>query len=90
MKLLTLALHNFKGVRDFTLMPDGESLDVFGDNATGKTTLSDALHWLLFDKDSEGRKDFTIKTTTPDGEAFLYGKADEKFRNGWFVARGGD
>ena len=30
------------------------------------------------------------RVTTPDGEAFLYGKADEKFRNGWFVARGGD
>ncbi|MDO8379393.1 3'(2'),5'-bisphosphate nucleotidase CysQ [Phenylobacterium sp.] len=25
---------------------------------------------------------------TPEGEAFAYGKADEKFRNGWFVARG--
>lgn len=30
------------------------------------------------------------RVTTPDGEPFLYGKADEKFRNGWFVARGGD
>ena len=27
--------------------------------------------------------------TTPEGEPFLYGKADEGFRNGWFVARGG-
>lgn len=27
--------------------------------------------------------------TTPDGEPFLYGKASEGFRNGWFVARGG-
>ncbi len=26
--------------------------------------------------------------TTPEGAPFLYGKADEKFRNGWFVARG--
>jgi 3'(2'), 5'-bisphosphate nucleotidase len=26
---------------------------------------------------------------TPEGEPFLYGKADEQFRNGWFVARGG-
>ncbi|HQT52277.1 MAG TPA: 3'(2'),5'-bisphosphate nucleotidase CysQ [Phenylobacterium sp.] len=25
---------------------------------------------------------------TPEGETFVYGKADEKFRNGWFVARG--
>lgn len=26
--------------------------------------------------------------TAPDGGAFTYGKADEGFRNGWFVARG--
>ncbi|MGA0605652.1 3'(2'),5'-bisphosphate nucleotidase CysQ [Phenylobacterium sp. VNQ135] len=27
--------------------------------------------------------------STPEGEAFVYGKADKRFRNGWFVARGG-
>jgi 3'(2'), 5'-bisphosphate nucleotidase len=27
--------------------------------------------------------------TTPEGQPFLYGKADQGFRNGWFVARGG-
>jgi 3'(2'), 5'-bisphosphate nucleotidase len=27
--------------------------------------------------------------TTPEGEPFIYGKADKGFRNGWFVARGG-
>jgi 3'(2'), 5'-bisphosphate nucleotidase len=27
--------------------------------------------------------------TQPDGTPFLYGKADQGFRNGWFVARGG-
>jgi 3'(2'), 5'-bisphosphate nucleotidase len=27
--------------------------------------------------------------TQPDGSPFLYGKADQGFRNGWFVARGG-
>ena len=26
--------------------------------------------------------------TTPEGQAFTYGKADQGFRNGWFVARG--
>jgi 3'(2'), 5'-bisphosphate nucleotidase len=29
------------------------------------------------------------RVTTPDGEAFAYGKAAEGFKNGWFVARGG-
>ena len=27
--------------------------------------------------------------TQPDGSPFLYGKADQGFRNGWFVARSG-
>jgi 3'(2'), 5'-bisphosphate nucleotidase len=26
---------------------------------------------------------------TPEGEAFAYGKAQDGFKNGWFVARGG-
>jgi 3'(2'), 5'-bisphosphate nucleotidase len=29
------------------------------------------------------------RLATPEGEAFVYGKADKGFRNGWFVARGG-
>ena len=28
------------------------------------------------------------RVTTPDGEPFIYGKATDGFRNGWFVARG--
>jgi len=28
------------------------------------------------------------RLTTPEGEPFIYGKAQEGFRNGWFVARG--
>src|SRR5580658_400768 len=28
------------------------------------------------------------RVTTPDGEPFVYGKASEGFKNGWFVARG--
>jgi DNA repair exonuclease SbcCD ATPase subunit len=62
LRLVELKLHNFKGVKDFTLKSDGESVRVFGDNATGKTTLFDAFIWLLFDKDSANRKDFSIKT----------------------------
>lgn len=62
MKLHRLTLKNFKGVRDFTLDLGGRDAAVFGDNASGKTTLFDAFTWLLFDKDSQGRKDFDIKT----------------------------
>jgi chromosome segregation ATPase len=62
MMLLKLTLKNFKGIRDFTFDPNGENASVLGDNATGKTTLDDAEHWLLSDKDSRGKKDFAIKT----------------------------
>lgn len=67
-KLLSLKLKNFKGIRDFTLDAEGRDIRVFGDNATGKTTLADAFMWLLFGKDSSNRKDFEIKTLGPDGE----------------------
>ena len=61
-KLNRLYLENFKGIRNFTLNANGLSVEVFGDNATGKTTLFDAFSWLLFDKDSEGKANFEIKT----------------------------
>ena len=62
MKLLNLHLENFKGLRDFTLDSNGENLNIYGDNATGKTTVFDAIIWLLFDKNSEDKKNFNIKT----------------------------
>lgn len=68
MRLLYLRLKNFKGIREFVLDAQGADVDISGDNATGKTTLFDAFLWLLFEKDSQNRKDFEIKTLTPDGE----------------------
>lgn len=65
MNLLTLtrlSLKNFKGVREFEIEMQGQNVRIFGDNATGKTTLFDAFIWLLFDKDSQNKKDFAIKT----------------------------
>ncbi len=64
-KLLILVISNFKGIREFTLIP-GDNAVVRGDNATGKTTLVDAFTWLLFDKDSQGKKDFEIKSLDKD------------------------
>jgi len=69
MKLLSLTLRNFKGIRDFTLDLQGRDASIYGDNATGKTTLMDAFLWLLFGKDSANRADFDIKTLDDSGEA---------------------
>lgn len=62
MRLLALTLRNFKGIRELILNAQGKNTDVYGDNATGKTTINDAINWLLFDKDSQNKKDFAIKT----------------------------
>jgi len=63
MKQITLhrlVLQNFKGFT-FVLSAEDADTNVYGANATGKTTLADAFSWLLFDKDSLGRADFEIK-----------------------------
>ncbi|WP_406945727.1 AAA family ATPase [Halobacillus sp. SY10] len=62
LQLNTLSLKNFKGVKKFVVEPDGQNVRIYGDNATGKTTLFDAFTWLLFGKDSQNKKDFSIKT----------------------------
>jgi len=60
--LQKLALRNFKGIKNFTLDTYDKDVKIFGDNAIGKTTLMDAVSWLLFDKDSLNQKQFEIKT----------------------------
>src|SRR5690554_5330153 len=68
MKILNLTLQNFKGIRHFNLDTQGKDANIYGDNATGKTTLFDAFTWLMFGKDSLNRADFQIKTLGSDGE----------------------
>lgn len=63
-----LSLTNFKGIRDLKIdFTDGIN-EIKGANATGKTSLFDAFVWLLFGKDSQGRKDFGVKTLDADGK----------------------
>lgn len=66
-QLQDLHIEAFKGVAKFELIANGQNVSIFGDNATGKTTIADAINWLLFDKDSHNRKDFAIKTLDADG-----------------------
>ncbi len=68
MKLLKLRLTNFKGCKSLEINAGGKNLNIYGDNGSGKTTLADSFAWLLFDKDSNNRKDFEIKTLGSDGE----------------------
>ena len=62
MKLSEIMLNNFKGIKFINFEFDGNDTSIYGDNATGKTTIFDSLCWLLFGKDSLDRADFEIKT----------------------------
>ena len=66
-KLKSLHLVNFKGVRNLEVNFSDRVTVISGDNGTGKTTIFDAFTWLFFGKDSTGRSDsnFNIKTIDP-------------------------
>ena len=64
----TLSLSNFKGCKQLTLNFHGRNADIYGDNATGKSTIYDAFSWLLFGKDAKGRSDYQITPLGPDGQ----------------------
>lgn len=68
--LKSISLLNFKGIRNFEVTFSPTQTNIYGDNATGKTTVFDAFLWLLFNKDSTDRKDFEIKTLGPDNQPF--------------------
>ncbi|PIC65368.1 hypothetical protein CSV79_01740 [Sporosarcina sp. P13] len=61
-KLMNLSLKNFKGIKSLELDAQGGDLKIYGDNATGKTTIADSFSWLLFNKDTQNKSDFSIKT----------------------------
>lgn len=69
-RIKRLALENFKCHRNLVLDLNGGNASIYGDNATGKTSVYDALTWLLFGKDSHGNgeKNIEIKPLGEDGE----------------------
>lgn len=55
MRLKTLTIENFKGIKKFILnAPDSKNVCILGDNGTGKTTVADSIAWLLYDQNSIG------------------------------------
>lgn len=67
-RLKQMKLRSFKGIKELDIDFNLLDTNVYGKNATGKTTLVDAFSWLFFNKDSSGASDFDVKTKTPDGE----------------------
>ena len=76
-KIKRLSLENFKCHKSLnlcfeSLTPGGGiyNASIYGDNASGKTSIYDALTWLLFGKDSQGNgeKNIEIKPLDANGE----------------------
>ena len=66
-QLGSLRITNFKGIKSFDIEFNDAETSIYGDNATGKTTLFDAVTWLLFDKDSLNSAKFDILPVGSDG-----------------------
>ena len=67
-RLKQMKLQNFKGIKDLTIDFDCKDTNIYGRNATGKTTIVDGFMWLFFNKDSSGAADFDVKTKNLYGE----------------------
>lgn len=62
-----LEIVNFKGVKKKNIEFSDSITSIYGDNATGKTTIFDAFLWLLFGKDSNGAAAFNLKPQDSEG-----------------------
>lgn len=67
-KIKSVALENFKGVRNAKYDFNGSDVTISGANATGKTTIFDAVWWTLFNKDSLGNEKFSIRPLDENGQ----------------------
>lgn len=65
-ELKQIVMHNFKGIKDLTINFIG-NMNIYGDNATGKTSILDAFLWCLFNKNSQNVTSFNVKPLLPDG-----------------------
>ena len=68
-QLKSLALENFKGTRSAAFQFVGHRITVVnGRNGAGKSTIADAIFWVLFGTDHVGNTKFGIKTRDTNGE----------------------
>ena len=66
-QLVSLTLENFKCHEHLEIRFNGRNASIYGKNASGKSSVYDGLTWLLFGKDSQGKKDFDMKPLTLEG-----------------------
>jgi len=66
-KILTLTLTNFQGITSQKIDFAGLNTTIYGRNATGKSTIANAMTWLLYDKAADGARNYSPKTHGKDG-----------------------
>ena len=69
--LKSIKIDNFKGISHFTA-DFSKVTFIYGQNAAGKTSIFDALSWLLFNKDSSGRTKFDIRPLDENNNPIHY------------------
>ena len=67
MKLKKLELENFRCFPKYAVEFGGHYTDIYGANGVGKTTIANAVCWLLIDRPATEETDFTPKTGAAKG-----------------------
>ena len=75
MKIINLQLENFRGIKKIKIDFATKDTNIYGTNGSGKTTIANAISWLIVDSPITGEKDFSPKTV---GVHNLHHKAEMK------------
>lgn len=68
MKIKLISMQNFKGCKSADYQFDGKNATISGANGSGKTTIFDALTWLLFGRDSLDNAKFEVRPLDENGK----------------------
>lgn len=68
MMIKSLALTNFKSIKELTINFSPDVTNIYGANGSGKTTIVDAVNFLLYQKDANGKSDTSMRPYGADGE----------------------
>lgn len=86
-RLKSLTLKNYRGIKELTIDANGQSAYIYGRNRAGKSTVYDAYLELITGKDSLNRTAYNIKPTDHNG-APIFGI--ETSISGVFIVNGFD
>lgn len=68
MMIKSLALTYFKSIKELTINFSPDVTNIYGANGSGKTTIVDAVNFLLYQKDANGKSDTSMRPYGADGE----------------------